>query len=83
MEGGGPRRTVRGYVVRKPRLRSHTYIYSSSCVVCRENYADGDRLAWSAVCGHSHHLECLLRWEGGRRCPLCRGGFNFNSNTKE
>jgi hypothetical protein len=53
---------------------SHSYVYMTQCTICLCDFADGDTLAWT-VCGHSHHLACLLAWHETSKqtqCPVCK-----------
>lgn len=50
------------------------------CVICRENFQEGDRLRVLPCC-HSFHVGCIDRWLSGSRsfddcdtsgCPICK-----------
>ncbi|KAG4115995.1 hypothetical protein ERO13_D12G142200v2 [Gossypium hirsutum] len=42
------------------------------CVVCLEEFLDGDEVA-SLPCGHVYHYGCIVKWlETSHLCPLCR-----------
>lgn len=46
---------------------------SSECVICLEEFLNGDRCKTLATCNHVYHKVCIdqwLRWK--RRCPICR-----------
>ncbi|KMU88141.1 hypothetical protein CIHG_05909 [Coccidioides immitis H538.4] len=45
------------------------------CVVCLEEYIDGQSKVMSLPCGHEFHVECITPWLTTRRrtCPICKG----------
>ncbi|EKV06869.1 Protease-associated PA [Penicillium digitatum] len=45
------------------------------CVVCLEEYVDGQSRVMSLPCGHEFHVECITPWLTTRRrtCPICKG----------
>ncbi|KAK2734308.1 hypothetical protein FQN57_001713 [Myotisia sp. PD_48] len=45
------------------------------CVVCLEEYIDGESKVMSLPCGHEFHAECITPWLTTRRrtCPICKG----------
>lgn len=45
------------------------------CVVCLEDYVDGESQVMSLPCGHEFHAECITPWLVTRRrtCPICKG----------
>ncbi|PYH40581.1 PA and RING finger domain protein [Aspergillus saccharolyticus JOP 1030-1] len=45
------------------------------CVVCLEEYVDGESRVMSLPCGHEFHAECITPWLTTRRrtCPICKG----------
>lgn len=45
------------------------------CVVCLEEYIDGESKVMSLPCGHEFHAECITPWLVTRRrtCPICKG----------
>ncbi|KAL1999692.1 hypothetical protein VTN02DRAFT_4153 [Thermoascus thermophilus] len=45
------------------------------CVVCLEEYVDGESRVMSLPCGHEFHVECITPWLTTRRrtCPICKG----------
>ncbi|EXJ85453.1 hypothetical protein A1O1_05817 [Capronia coronata CBS 617.96] len=45
------------------------------CVVCLEDYVDGESQVMSLPCGHEFHAECITPWLVNRRrtCPICKG----------
>jgi len=52
---------------------------TDSCIICFENFEEGDPLRVLSTCGHTFHLECIDRWAfvaAGKRtepqCPLCK-----------
>jgi hypothetical protein len=45
------------------------------CVVCLEEYVDGQSRVMSLPCGHEFHADCITPWLTTRRrtCPICKG----------
>ncbi|KAI9718058.1 MAG: hypothetical protein M1812_004316 [Candelaria pacifica] len=45
------------------------------CVVCLEEYVDGQSRVMSLPCGHEFHAACITPWLTTRRrtCPICKG----------
>lgn len=45
------------------------------CVVCLEEYVDGQSKVMKLPCGHEFHAECITPWLTTRRrtCPICKG----------
>lgn len=45
------------------------------CVVCLEEYVDGQSRVMSLPCGHEFHVDCITPWLTTRRrtCPICKG----------
>lgn len=45
------------------------------CVVCLEEYVDGESKVMSLPCGHEFHADCITPWLVNRRrtCPICKG----------
>ncbi|KAI9749093.1 MAG: hypothetical protein M1835_001640 [Candelina submexicana] len=45
------------------------------CVVCLEEYVDGQSRVMSLPCGHEFHATCITPWLTTRRrtCPICKG----------
>ncbi|KAH6894084.1 hypothetical protein B0T10DRAFT_237347 [Thelonectria olida] len=45
------------------------------CVVCLEEYVDGESQVMALPCGHEFHVECITPWLTTRRrtCPICKG----------
>uniref|UniRef100_A0A2P2KXD9 Uncharacterized protein MANES_11G102000 n=2 Tax=Rhizophora mucronata TaxID=61149 RepID=A0A2P2KXD9_RHIMU len=44
---------------------------SDSCVICREDYEDGETLTFLS-CKHTYHLECINDWlKINKVCPVC------------
>lgn len=45
------------------------------CVVCLEEYVDGESQVMSLPCGHEFHADCITPWLVTRRrtCPICKG----------
>ncbi|OGM43188.1 PA and RING finger domain protein [Aspergillus bombycis] len=61
------------------------------CVVCLEEYVDGQSRVMSLPCGHEFHAECITPWLTTRRrtCPICKGDVvrsmsqNKDAETRE
>ncbi|KAF7160017.1 hypothetical protein CNMCM5623_005563 [Aspergillus felis] len=55
------------------------------CVVCLEEYIDGQSRVMSLPCGHEFHAECITPWLTTRRrtCPICKGDVvrSMSQNT--
>ncbi|MCJ1351901.1 MAG: hypothetical protein MMC33_001885 [Icmadophila ericetorum] len=47
----------------------------TECVVCLEEYIDGQSRVMSLPCGHEFHADCITPWLTTRRrtCPICKG----------
>lgn len=51
------------------------------CVICSEEYKEGDSVAFSkkSTCNHSFHIDCLVKWLMNHdNCPLCRLSYFDN-----
>lgn len=61
-------------VNRVPKRRKYTG-RQVECVVCLEEYVDGESRVMSLPCGHEFHAECITPWLVNRRrtCPICKG----------
>ncbi|RMZ80110.1 hypothetical protein DV737_g3128, partial [Chaetothyriales sp. CBS 132003] len=57
----------------KPR-RAHFHGRQVECVVCLEEYVDGESRVMSLPCGHEFHADCITPWLVNRRrtCPICK-----------
>ncbi|RMZ92224.1 hypothetical protein DV736_g532, partial [Chaetothyriales sp. CBS 134916] len=57
----------------KPR-RKHFHGRQVECVVCLEEYVDGESQVMSLPCGHEFHADCITPWLVNRRrtCPICK-----------
>lgn len=44
------------------------------CVVCLEEYVDGESRVMRLPCGHEFHADCVVPWLTNRRrvCPICK-----------
>jgi hypothetical protein len=44
------------------------------CVVCLEEYIDGESRVMRLPCGHEFHADCVVPWLTNRRrvCPICK-----------
>ena len=59
----------------KPAKRKRYKGRQIECVVCLEEYVDGESQVMSLPCGHEFHAECITPWLVTRRrtCPICKG----------
>ncbi|ETN45705.1 uncharacterized protein HMPREF1541_09538 [Cyphellophora europaea CBS 101466] len=62
----------------KPKTTSKRRRYNGrqvECVVCLEEYVDGESRVMSLPCGHEFHADCITPWLVNRRrtCPICKG----------
>lgn len=48
-------------------------VKESTCLVCQEDWADGEKLA-ALPCGHVFHDHCVQQWlrEYSNKCPVCK-----------
>lgn len=45
---------------------------SDSCVICQDEYMEGDKLG-ILDCGHEYHVSCVLKWLPVKNaCPVCK-----------
>lgn len=68
-EGPAPEKT-------KPKAKPKRYRGRQvECVVCLEEYVDGESKVMSLPCGHEFHADCITPWLVNRRrtCPICKG----------
>ncbi|KAI9177109.1 hypothetical protein LWI28_011163 [Acer negundo] len=78
---GGPRKTIVGNSV---LYNSHERIGQeySDCVICVEDFKDGDRCGVLYKCEHVYHIDCINKWlTKSKHCPLCRCYVIDNSST--
>ncbi|KAH0841283.1 PA domain-containing protein [Fonsecaea pedrosoi] len=59
----------------KPAKRKRYTGRQVECVVCLEEYVDGESQVMSLPCGHEFHVDCITPWLITRRrtCPICKG----------
>lgn len=59
----------------KPAKRKRYTGRQVECVVCLEEYVDGESRVMSLPCGHEFHVDCITPWLVTRRrtCPICKG----------
>jgi hypothetical protein len=59
----------------KPAKRKRYNGRQVECVVCLEEYVDGESRVMSLPCGHEFHADCITPWLVTRRrtCPICKG----------
>ncbi|KIV88056.1 hypothetical protein PV10_08986 [Exophiala mesophila] len=86
--------TPRASPIEKPSKSSRRKRYTGrqvECVVCLEEYIDGESQVMSLPCGHEFHVDCITPWLVTRRrtCPICKGDVvrsmagNGNSSRSE
>lgn len=53
----------------KTDQRCHVHL-SETCAICLEDVKNSSK---RLNCGHSFHVDCILRWyETSNECPVCR-----------
>ncbi|KAK4693817.1 hypothetical protein P7C71_g3647, partial [Lecanoromycetidae sp. Uapishka_2] len=70
------RATAKGPAQQEKQIRTKRYKGKQvECVVCLEEYIDGQSQVMSLPCGHEFHAECITPWLTTRRrtCPICKG----------
>lgn len=73
-----PRSLSRSPPSEKPKKAGKRRKYNGrqvECVVCLEDYVDGESRVMSLPCGHEFHVDCITPWLVNRRrtCPICKG----------
>lgn len=55
------------------------------CLICLEEWRQGEVVCQSAGCRHSFHQECILSWLVSHRsdCPACRQAFLPVADTED
>ncbi|KAK4360222.1 hypothetical protein RND71_019174 [Anisodus tanguticus] len=54
---------------------------TDSCVICRLDYEDGDKLTVLS-CKHTYHSECLNNWlQINKVCPICSTEVSTSGNS--
>ena len=54
----------------------------NQCVVCFNEFENGDEVGWSESCDHIFHRDCIYSWLLKHpECPCCRRNF-FNIPDK-
>ncbi|CAJ2657395.1 unnamed protein product [Trifolium pratense] len=49
-----------------------TNLHNQTCVICQEDYADGERIG-RIRCMHTYHLDCIKQWLMQKNvCPICQ-----------
>ncbi|PQP95219.1 hypothetical protein Pyn_21926 [Prunus yedoensis var. nudiflora] len=58
----------------RPQSSSHTVTTSPECVICLEEFREGQECRLLATCNHSYHKSCTDQWLAvtESNCPLCR-----------
>ena len=55
---------------------------SGTCVVCQEDFNDGDRIRSLNKCKHMFHMKCIDPWLIQKsECPLCRTAIYASPQT--
>lgn len=55
---------------------SHKY---ETCVICFNEFTNGEEILQLPVCGHIYHTNCLIPWlERKNKCAICKGGVRYN-----
>ena len=48
---------------------------SENCIICFEDYEEGDAMRVLSACKHTYHIECIDRWAFAKKsqakCPMC------------
>ncbi|KAJ4827363.1 hypothetical protein Tsubulata_014954 [Turnera subulata] len=56
----------------------------SECVICLEDFKDGDSCKVLSKCNHMYHTKCIDRWLiKDRHCPLCRGSVRGSNRGNQ
>ncbi|KAK2650336.1 hypothetical protein Ddye_017825 [Dipteronia dyeriana] len=58
----------------------------SNCVICVEDFEDGDMCGVLNKCEHVYHTYCINKWlTNSKHCPLCRSNVigNITPSKKE
>lgn len=51
----------------------------TQCLICWENFAEGEDLLGINGCGHTFHAECLKAWTARNpKCPICKVAVKLN-----
>ncbi|KAF8008663.1 hypothetical protein BT93_K2355 [Corymbia citriodora subsp. variegata] len=52
----------------------------TDCVVCLEDFEDGEACLRLTCCEHAYHRACVNRWLlDHKRCPICRSTVRVTS----
>ncbi|KAI4333675.1 hypothetical protein L6164_018454 [Bauhinia variegata] len=56
------------------KYKSQAGCDDDECVICLEDFVDGEPCRVFPVCKHNFHLDCIDRWlkNGQANCPICR-----------
>ena len=56
-------------------LCKHSRGTSENCIICFEDYEEGDAMRVLSACKHTYHIECIDRWAFAKKsqakCPMC------------
>ncbi|KAK8617071.1 hypothetical protein V6N13_117039 [Hibiscus sabdariffa] len=56
--------------------------WTTDCVICLEEFKDGDSCSVLPNCKHLYHQFCIDQWLGrNRHCPLCRDSVRKMGST--
>ena len=75
------REAVNGLRREKCVLRGRRSLVEECCVVCHDQYKEGDTVM-HLPCGHVFHEDCVLPWfEEHNTCPVCRYALPVQSSA--
>jgi hypothetical protein len=56
-------------------LKKNSRGTSENCIICFEDYEEGDAMRVLSACKHTYHIECIDRWAYAKKsqakCPMC------------
>jgi len=59
-----------------------TESWDRQCVICFQDFRDGNEIGWSVECPHYFHRHCIRSWlMKNPECPCCRRNFLNNGLT--
>ncbi|KAJ4824744.1 hypothetical protein Tsubulata_032392 [Turnera subulata] len=60
------------------------HVNRSDCVICLEEFKDGDQCRVLFHCKHIYHQACIDTWlVKDRHCPLCRDSVRGTANSND
>lgn len=50
------------------------WVSAGECIICLEDYVNGESVVLKLPCGHEFHEDCIRRWLLSRKktCPICK-----------